>query len=263
MKKILLIALITLFSAVSFAQDGGPLKFLGIPIDGTEAQFTAKLKNKGFTYNTIYECYKGQFNGKSVDVYVHTNHNLVDRVYVAFPYTSEEGIKTEFNRLLGQFKNTGKYLDLSMNEEIPDGDDISYEITVNNKRYQASFSYFDSDRDPVPMMEDLLDKLSDFFTEEELAKLKEYVKKAAVVSDDQKDALQEEMMQEMERIGIGQDIDSEVDPEKAFLFLATFIDAMRSMADGDVWFMIHEHYGRYQIGLYYDNLHNQAHGEDL
>ena len=48
MKKALLIALLTLFYAVSFGQDGGPLKFLGIPIDGTEAQFAAKLKAKGF-----------------------------------------------------------------------------------------------------------------------------------------------------------------------------------------------------------------------
>lgn len=58
MKKTLLIALLTLFSAVCFGQDGGPLKFLGIPIDGTEAQFAAKLKSKGFTYNTVYESYK-------------------------------------------------------------------------------------------------------------------------------------------------------------------------------------------------------------
>lgn len=87
MKKTLLIAILALFSTVCVAQGGGPLKFLGIPIDGTEAQFVSKLKAKGFTYSTLTEGYKGQFNGKSVDVYIHTNHNLVDRVYVAFPYT--------------------------------------------------------------------------------------------------------------------------------------------------------------------------------
>ena len=53
------------------------------------------------------------------------------------------------------------------------------------------------------------------------------------------------------------------DEKKAVLLLAAFMDGLRSLADGDVWFMIHERYGRYQIGLYYDNLHNQAHGEDL
>lgn len=45
--------------------------------------------------------------------------------------------------------------------------------------------------------------------------------------------------------------------------METYLDAMTSLADGDVWFMIQENYGQYYIGLYYDNLHNQAHGEDL
>lgn len=263
MRKTLLIALLTLFSVVCFGQDGGTLKFLGIPIDGTEAQFAAKLKAKGFTYNSVYESYKGQFNGKSVDVYIHTNHNLVDRVYVAFPYTTEEGIRVEFNRLLAQFKDNGKYMDLSMNEEIPADDDISYEISVKNKRYQASFSYYDSDRDPIAFMEALLDKFSEFYTPDQLDKLKEYCKKAMEASENERETIQAEMMAEMQKMSLGQDENDEPDPEKALKFLATIMDGMRSLADGDVWFMIHERYGRYQIGLYYDNLHNQAHGEDL
>ena len=118
MKRSLLITLLFLFSAVCFGQNSGPLKFLGIPIDGTEAQFASKLKAKGFTYSAVSEGYKGQFNGKNVDVFIHTNHNLVDRVYVAFPYTNEESIKTEFNRLLRQFEENDKYMDLVMNDEI-------------------------------------------------------------------------------------------------------------------------------------------------
>lgn len=263
MKKTLLIALLTLLSAVCFGQNGGPLKFLGIPIDGTEAQFVSKLKAKGFTYSTITEGYKGQFNGKNVDIYIHTNHNLVDRVYVAFPYTNEDGIRTEYNRLLGQFKDNAKYMDLVMNEEIPEEEDLSYEITVKNKRYQASFCYFDSDRDPVALTNALMDKLSDFFTEEQLTKLKEYVVKAVEVPEDQREALQAEMMAEMQKMGFGQGENSEPDTEKVVRFIGALMDGMRSLADGDVWFMIHERYGRYQIGLYYDNLHNQAHGEDL
>ena len=263
MKKTLLISLLTLLSAVCFGQNGGPLKFLGIPIDGTESQFVSKLKAKGFSFSSVSEGYKGQFNGKNVDVYIHTNHNLVDRVYVAFPYTNEDGIKTEFNRLLGQFKENAKYVDLVMNEEIPTADDISYEISVKNKRYQASFCYFDCDRDPIAFMNALMDKFSEFFTEEQLAKLKEYAVKAMDVPEDQREALQAEMMEEMQKMGLGQDENAEPDTEKALRFLATFMDRMRSLADGDVWFMIHERYGRYQIGLYYDNLHNQAHGEDL
>lgn len=263
MKKTLLIALFTLICAVSFAQDGGPLKFLGIPIDGTEAQFSAKLRAKGFIYSNASKCFKGQFNGEKVDIYLHSNHNKIDRVYVSFPFTNEDGIRTEFNRLLGQFKDNGKYLDLSLNKAIPEDDDISYEIIVNNKRYQASFCYYDVDRDRIAFMNALMDKFSDFFTEEQLSKLKEYAVRAMDAPDDQQEALQAEMMAEMQKMGLGQDSDAEADPDRAIKFLATFMDGMRSLADGDVWFMIHEHYGRYQIGLYYDNLHNQAHGEDL
>lgn len=263
MKKTLIIAILALFSTVCVAQGGGPLKFLGIPIDGTEAQFVSKLKAKGFTYSTLTEGYKGQFNGKSVDVYIHTNHNLVDRVYVAFPYTNEDGIKSEFNRLLGQFKDNAKYMALVMNEEIPEDDDISYEITVNNKRYQASFCYFNPDRDVVAFIDAILDKCSDFFTKEQLSYLKECLKKAFDTPADQQESLYAEIMAEMQKVGLVQDENAEEDPAKAIRFVATFMDGMRSLADGDVWFMIHERYGRYQIGLYYDNLHNQAHGEDL
>ncbi len=263
MKKIILITLLSLFSVMCYGQNSGALKFLGIPIDGTEAQFAAKLKSKGFTYSSVSESFKGQFNGKPVDVYIHTNHNLVDRVYVAFPTTSEEGIKVEFNRLLSQFNNNSKYLDLAMNEKIPDEDDISYEITVNNKRYQASFTYYDPDRDQYAFIEAFIDCFSGFFTPEQLGKMKEYAKKALDVPENQKEDVIAELTAEMQKMGLEQDENTEPNPEKALMIMATYLDGLHSLADGEVWFMIHEHYGRYQIGLYYDNLHNQAHGEDL
>lgn len=232
---------------------------MGIPIDGPSAQFETKLKAKGFRYNSITEGYKGQFNGRSVDVFVHTNHDIVDRVYVAFPLTSEEDIRNEFNRLLKQFNDTGKYLDLSFNEEIPDEEDISYEMTVNNKRYQASFTYFDSDRNPATFIDTMIDLLSDYFTEEDRAELKSDIKRLVELPKEEQEAVQAEMMAKIQQMGT----DTEADPEKALRFVFSFFEGLKSMADGDVWFMIHESYGRYQISLYYDNLHNQAHGEDL
>ena len=260
MKRTLIAILVALFwTVVCSAQNSGALKFLGIPIDGSEAQFAAKLKAKGFTYNSVYESYKGQFNGNQVDVYIHTNHNLVDRVYVAFPATSEESIRVEFNHLLAQFKDNGKYVDLSMNEEIPENEDISYEIRVNNKRYQASFSYFDSSRDPIERVDALFDKFDEFFTKDQLATLKEYGKKVVTAPEEEQADLQAQLVSEMQALGF---IDEHSQEETARFFLTLF-DGMKSLADGDVWFMIHEVYGRYQIGLYYDNLHNQAHGEDL
>ena len=259
MKKLITILSLLLFSAVAIAQ-GGPLKFLGIPIDGTEAQFVSKLKNKGFIYNGANKSYKGQFNGHNVDVYIHTNHNIVDRVYVAFPRTSEQDIRRQFNSLLSQFEETGKYLPLSINEEIPSDEDISHEITVNNKRYQAIFSYFDADRDQQEFMNAMLDKFSDFYTEEQLATLKEYCQKSIDSPEASIDVLMDEMVEEL---GISQDCDTELDPIKAFQSFLTMLERMRSLADGEVWFMIHEEYGRYNLGLYYDNLHNRPHGEDL
>ena len=261
MKQILLIALLTLFSTFCYCQDGGPLKFLGIPIDGQKSEFAARLKSKGFIYNSISETYKGQFNGQNVDVVIHTNHNHVDRVYVAFPYTTERSIKVDFNRLLAQFNDNEKYMDLSMNEPIPVDDDISYEIIVNNKRYQASFCYFDSDRDPIAFSDALLDEFSDFFTKEQLVTLKQIAIEGMNAPEAEQELMQAQligMMQEM----FGEN-DAEPDPEKAYRLLITLLDAMNSLADGHVWFMIHEKYGQYQIGLYYDNLHNMAHGEDL
>lgn len=261
MKKLLLVSLLALLSLSTFSQSKGSPKFLGIPIDGTEARFGAQLKSKGFTYNSVYNCYKGQFNGQNVEVYLHTNHYLMDRVYVAFPYTSEESIRVAYDRLLDQFEDNGKYMDIVGNEKIPADDDISYEITVNNKRYQASYSYFDPDRDPFAFMSDFVDLFSDFFTPEQMARLKEYIKTFADVSEADREALEAKVIAEIQ--GMKPGFDPEREPEKALRFLSTLMNGLQSLADGSVWFMIHENRGRYQIGLYYDNLHNQAHGEDL
>lgn len=263
MKRTILIALFSLLPILSFSQNKGVLKFLGIPIDGTEAQFATQLRNKGFQYNTRSESYKGQFNGQNVDVYIHTNHNLVDRVYVAFPTKSEDGILVEFNQLLAQFRKNEKYLDLSMNEEIPKDEDISYEISVNNKRYQACFSYIDPDQDHAIFMNNLLNAFSDLFTDEQMAMLKEYCQKIIDNPEDNVDDLMGKMAEEMQNLGIGQAPNEEVDPMKQLQRFLTVMEKLKSVADGDVWFMIHEHYGRYNIGLYYDNLHNRPHGEDL
>lgn len=263
MKKTLLIALLSIFSLVTFAQNEGPIKFLGIPIDGPEAQFATKLKAKGFRYNSVYESYKGQFNGRTVDVYVHTNHDIVDRVYVSFPATTEENVRQEYNQLLAQFNDTGKYADWSFNEEIPAKEDISYEMTVNNKRYQSSFSYYDNNRDPYEAMEAIVDIFKDYVTPEQQEVLKRYLKEAVDKPKEEVEAIQEKMMAELQAMGLGQSQVAEPDPEKAMEFLVKFLDGMKSLADGEVWFMIHENYGRYNIGLYYDNLHNRAHGEDL
>lgn len=49
-------------------------------------------------------------------------------------------IKIRFNNLCRQFKKNEKYLMLSLLPEISDDEDISYKMTVENKRYEATFS---------------------------------------------------------------------------------------------------------------------------
>ncbi len=261
MKRLITIISFLFISLFVFAQ--GPLKFLGIPIDGSESQFVSQLRLKGYRYDSVSKSYKGQFNGQTVDVYVHTNHDLVDRVYVAFPRKSEQDIRIQFNNLLSQFQETGKYLTLSINEEIPADEDISYEISIHNKRYSATFSYFDSDRDPAAFTDEMIEKFSDFYTEEQLAALKEYSQKSIDLSPEEAEDLRVQMLEELQSMGVGQGVDAEADPIKAFQSFLTMLDKLRSLADGEVWFMIHEQYGRYNLGLYYDNLRNRPHGEDL
>lgn len=241
----------------------GAIKFLGIPIDGSESQFAERLLDKGFTYSRIYECYKGEFNGKPVDVYLHTNHGRMDRVYVSFPYTSEGDVKVEYNNLLSQFEKSGKYLAAEANKTLTDKDDISHEIAVNSKRFQASFHYLDPDKDPKDFMNTFLDNFSDLLTEEQLAKLKEVSQKALDTPDADLETRQAEMMKEMEESGLFKNDNNKPDPEQAVRFLKALLDGMNSAIDGTVWFMIHEYNGKYQIGLYYDNIHNRPHGEDL
>lgn len=52
----------------------------------------------------------------------------------------ETGIKIRFNELCRQFENNKKYKSMTDKEQtIPDDEDLSYEMTVNNKRYEAVY----------------------------------------------------------------------------------------------------------------------------
>ena len=256
MRKVFCIIVLSLLVISAYGQNSGALKFLGIPIDGPKAQFVAALKVKGFYYSTVSEGYKGQFNGYSVNVYVHTNHDLVDRVFVAFPDKSEGDIKIEFNRLLEQFKKSDKYVDFSFNEPIPDDEDISYEITVHDKRYQAVFQYYDSNRGYEEITEKAVASLAGVVPDDVLAKLNDLIIGSGNRSDEEQSSLSLQVAAELQRI-YGQD------EMKAYEIIMAFLDGMRSAADGDVWFMIIDNGAKYHIGLYYDNRHNMPHGEDL
>lgn len=172
MKKLLLAVMLAMFSIVSNAQKD-VTKFLGIPVDGSKAAMIHNLKAKGFTSDPDKEnVLIGEFNGQKVYVYVVTNNNKVYRIMVAdADYISETDIKIRFNTLCGQFKNNGKYM-FGPDQTISENENISYNMSANNKRYEADFYQADSATVMNEIQEDLLKKK---YTKEQIANFTEEI----------------------------------------------------------------------------------------
>lgn len=120
-------------------------KFLDIPVDGYKSEIMQKLKSKGFTINRYDDdIMEGEFNGTDVKLIIATNNNKVWRIAVLdVNPTDETNIKIRFNNLIQQFVNNNRYskeADSTVAKyTIPKDEDISYEIAVHNKRYEAVF----------------------------------------------------------------------------------------------------------------------------
>ena len=117
-------------------------KFLGIPVDGSKSEMIQKLKAKGYTSSPLdKDVLVGEFNGADVNIHVVTNNNKVYRIMICdVNNIDERAIQIRFNRLCEQFVDNSKYSSLPLEEYmIPDDEDISYEITVHKKRYEAVF----------------------------------------------------------------------------------------------------------------------------
>lgn len=239
MRRFITTIILLLVSILAIAQTSveGTLKFLNIPIDGTKENMISRIKEKGFRYDSYKDCLRGQFNGKDVEVYVVTNHNVVDRIYVAYPEMSESRVITEYNILRGQFNRNKKYIALQENEKIPDNEDLSYEMTVKNKKYGASFMHISPD----------------LFSEEEIDNIHALREKVEGMSSEEVQAMGQAMADSLQTRNFEISIE---DTMKA-------LNKLMSLVSGNVWFTIHERYGDYQIGIYYDNLKNRPDGEDL
>lgn len=136
MKKILFILSFMIMTLMSFSQ----VNFMGIPVDGFNYEVTPQLKAKGFKYNSEFDCLTGQWNGKNVYLYIVTNHDKVYRIcLIEKNKTNDKSeIINRFNSLFNQFNNSSKYL-LIHGEKIEQTENISYEMHINNKRYEAAF----------------------------------------------------------------------------------------------------------------------------
>lgn len=235
--KLILMTLLAMTSVIAMAQD--VTQFMGIPVDGPLEEMLRKIRAKGFKpteYNA--EMLEGEFNGNDVNVGVVTNKGKVWRVGVLDKKGVSEGdIKIRFNKLIRQFSKNDKYIVIDA-EPIAEDEDISFEMTVHNKRYQASFAQ-------TPDFEQLasLDSAEVLHTP-----IISFLLETARLAD----------------MSLGELLSME---GKAPLELIAkqgrggeFIDVLRQKS---VWFTISEIYGEYSICLFYDNELNAAHGEDL
>lgn len=228
MKKLLFLGLALLVASVCFAQD--VTKFLGIPVDGTKPAMIQKLKEKGFTFNAKLDCLEGEFNGREVTLTIVTNNNKVYRIMVMDSYgVSETDIKIRFNTLCGQFEKNERYMSFEDNQMIPESDDISFEMNVHNRRYEALYIQMDN----FDIKNEILEFAKEMVSEQEFSELSESEKNNLTT-----------------------------------IIINDYLDEFKSFSkervfSKKVWFTIMEVYGEYYICLYYDNEYNKANGEDL
>lgn len=226
MKKILLFLVLCFISIFGMAQTD-VTKFLGIPVDGSRSEMIRTLKTKGFTQSPVdKDVLIGKFNGMDVNVHIATNNDKVCRIMVCDVNTmNETDIRFRFNALCEQFKNNSKYCSLSEEDpKIKEGEDISYEMSAHNKRYQAIFFQI-PDTTTTNYKEELQYLIYSKYTKEQI------------------ENPSEEILQDIYKM-----------ENNYALYKAT-----KKL----VWFMICEYYGKYYIIIYYDNEYNRANGEDL
>lgn len=234
MKQFLLSVIFAFAFTQVFAQKD-VTTFLGIPVDGTKSEMMDKLKAKGFTYDKQSDKLEGDFNGIKSIIAIQTMNNKVWRVTVADAAPSSESeIRVRFNNLCSQFdRKDDKYI--CANESgfyIPDEEDISYEMTVNNKRYAAYYyqmpnmEIFNFDKSNERIRKSLLNQ----FTPEQI---------------DNPTPEQAQVIDELTK--------------KETMKIAT-----ESIESKPVWFMIGRYLNMYYIRLFYDNeYNNKNNGDDL
>ena len=226
MKKIFLLLICVLCGISMFAQND-VTKFLGFPVDGSKSEMIKNLKSKGFTTFTVgdNEGSKGRFNGVEVNVYISTENGKVSRILVCDAnHVGESDIKIRFNTLCRQFMDNGKYFSAE-DYTIADDENISYQMAVNAKRYEAIFYQMPEGK----ALEDL---------------------KASI-------------LQETAAKYTPTQLENPSDELKAEITINSMKQLFKAVEKKTVWFMISEDYGKYYISMFYDNEYNRPNGEDL
>lgn len=109
MKKLLFTLCCLFFTMASCAQANAHIKFMGIPLTGTIAQFQTKLVAKGCTYDkaasssisTGTRAFKGTFVGNKVNIYVYydTKTKIVYRIKAVVSGVSEDIAEQEYSKI--------------------------------------------------------------------------------------------------------------------------------------------------------------------
>lgn len=247
MKKILILAMTVILSAGAFAQRE-VTKFLGIPVDGTKQSMIQKLKAKGFTYDQQKDYLYGEFNGEKVRIYVQTNGNKVWRLAITDEIgRNENQIRLRFNNLVSQFENNDKYTYLEDSQTLSDNEDISYEISVRDKQYEAIF--YQSSKDATEFTNSLL-TLQKEYKERYAKELKQIEEYLSQFSEEQLENPTEEMEENSKKIS-DWSAQSKIEMITDLLYRKV------------VWFTIGRNYGKYYITMFYENNYNKADGSDL
>lgn len=226
MKKLLLFVAVWVVSSVATFAQSDVTTFLGIPVDGYKSDMIQALKSKGFVSSSYDKnILQGEFNGTDVSIHVATNNNKVYRLMLCDENTIDElAIRLRFNKLCDQFVANGRYVTLG-EYKIPEDEDISYQMSVHKKRYEAIFYQAPNITDTLALQNNVKAMLLTKYTEEQIANPTEEIQK--------------------DMVSMALDY------------------SMKLVAMKPVWFMISEYGGKYYITMYYDNEYNRANGEDL
>lgn len=187
------------------------------------------LQTKGFILNgTGEDAYlTGRFNGADVNVYIITENGKVARIMVGDKNTvGETAIRIRFNQLCNQFLKNDKYIQTLDDQLIPDTEDISSEITLRDKRYEAIFY-----------------QLPDGTTFEDI----------------QRQTIQKLLMKYSK-----EELQEGIQDRSSAIFAEMLNETFNILTVRPVWFMINKYdMNEYYILMYYDNEYNRPHGEDL
>lgn len=259
----LCVALLSL-TVLCNAQDKA-LKFLGIPVDGYKSEMIQKLRDKGYTYSKIgdEDFLTGEFNGTDVNIHIVTNNNKVWRIYIADNDMRDEyQIKLRFNTLCEQFERNAKYTSFIENQNIPMDEDISYEMNVNGKCYEAAYFQIPDDPDLTRNIE----KLNTIFDNCNSGQQDSLThEKQVEVRDSLFDALSTYDAERFSKYNADffAHLSSANEEERLTMNMQLTEDIMSILSNRMVWFTISKYFGGYYISMYYDNGYNMASGEDL